>query len=102
MNQPVPVTLADRRSDPAAYDVVQCDQFGIDHEGKPVSDSLTGTGAVFDQDYSHDGSKMHVGLSCFDNSSGQGTDLADPGRPQGFPQRLPYGLAADSRSVPVA
>jgi hypothetical protein len=41
---------------------------------------LTGTGATFDSDYSHDGSTLHVGISCIDNSSGQGTDLADPVR----------------------
>jgi len=31
--------------DPSEYDHVQCDQFGIDHEGNPISDSLTGTGS---------------------------------------------------------
>ena len=41
---------------------------------------LTGTGATFDSDYSTRGSKMQVGLTCFTNSSGQGTDLADPVR----------------------
>jgi hypothetical protein len=29
--------------DPAAYDHVHCDQFGIDPEGKPIADNLTGT-----------------------------------------------------------
>jgi hypothetical protein len=31
--------------DPGAYDHVHCDQFGIDYEGKPISDGLTGTGS---------------------------------------------------------
>ncbi len=31
--------------DPGAYDFVHCDQFGIDAEGNPISDSLTGTGS---------------------------------------------------------
>jgi predicted aconitase len=31
--------------EPGAYDVVQCDQFGIDYEGNPISDGLTGTGS---------------------------------------------------------
>ena len=30
--------------DAGAYDVVQCDQFGIDYDGNPISDGLTGTG----------------------------------------------------------
>jgi hypothetical protein len=41
----LPGELPDRKSDPAAYDVVQCDQFGIDHEGKPIADDLSGTGS---------------------------------------------------------
>jgi predicted aconitase len=32
-------------SDPGAYDHVHCDQFGIDYEGKPIADALTGTGS---------------------------------------------------------
>jgi len=31
--------------DPGAYDHVHCDQFGIDYEGNPVADHLTGTGS---------------------------------------------------------
>ncbi|GMG87795.1 aconitase X [Biformimicrobium ophioploci] len=31
--------------DPGANDVVHCDQFGIDPEGKPIADNLTGTGS---------------------------------------------------------
>ena len=31
--------------DPKAYDGVHCDQFGIDPEGKPIADNLTGTGS---------------------------------------------------------
>jgi predicted aconitase len=31
--------------DPGSYDLVQCDQFGIDYEGNPISDGLTGTGS---------------------------------------------------------
>ena len=38
-------TGTDKLSDPGAYDHVHCDQFGIDHEGKPISDHLTGTGS---------------------------------------------------------
>ena len=30
---------------PGAHDTVHCDQFGIDPEGNPISDSLTGTGS---------------------------------------------------------
>jgi predicted aconitase len=37
--------IPDKQTDPGAYDVVQCDQFGIDHEGKPVAGHLTGTGS---------------------------------------------------------
>jgi predicted aconitase len=31
--------------DPGAYDGVHCDQFGIDPEGKPIADNMTGTGS---------------------------------------------------------
>ena len=31
--------------DPAGYDYVHCDQFGIDRDGKPISNELTGTGS---------------------------------------------------------
>ncbi len=31
--------------DPGAYDHVHCDQFGVDQDGKPISDRLTGTGS---------------------------------------------------------
>ena len=31
--------------DPGAHDHVHCDQFGIDYEGKPIADGLTGTGS---------------------------------------------------------
>ena len=31
--------------DPGGYDHVYCDQFGIDHEGNPIADGLTGTGS---------------------------------------------------------
>ncbi len=31
--------------DPGAYDHVHCDQFGVDSEGNPIADSLTGTGS---------------------------------------------------------
>jgi len=31
--------------DPGSHDVVHCDQFGIGHDGKPISDNLTGTGS---------------------------------------------------------
>ena len=41
---------------------------------------LTGTGAAFDTDYSANGSRFKVAIDCLDNSSGQGTDLADPVR----------------------
>ena len=33
------------QSDPGAHDHVHCDQFGIDYEGNPIADSLTGTGS---------------------------------------------------------
>ena len=38
-------TVTDKLSDLGAYDPVHCDQFGIDHEGKPIADNLTGTGS---------------------------------------------------------
>jgi predicted aconitase len=38
-------TGTDKLSDPGAYDYVQCDQFGIDFEGNPIADHLTGTGS---------------------------------------------------------
>jgi hypothetical protein len=31
--------------DPGSHDFVHCDQFGVDSEGNPISDSLTGTGS---------------------------------------------------------
>jgi ElaB/YqjD/DUF883 family membrane-anchored ribosome-binding protein len=41
---------------------------------------LTGVGSVGAQDYTADDSPMAKAIACFDNSSGQGTDLADPVR----------------------
>ncbi len=41
---------------------------------------LTGTGASFDTDYSHNGSRFKVAIECLSNSSGQGTVLSDPVR----------------------
>jgi len=41
---------------------------------------LTGTGASFGSDYTDDSGAMAKAISCFNNSSGQGTDLADPVR----------------------
>ena len=41
---------------------------------------LTGTGADFEQDYTRDDSAMAKAIACFNNSSGQGTDIADPVR----------------------
>ena len=48
----------DKLSDPAAYDHVHCDQFGIDHDGNPIADYMTGTGSdagpkEFDPDKPH-------------------------------------------------
>ena len=43
--QEVPITLPDKLTDPGAYDAVHCDQFGIDGEGRPIADDLTGTGS---------------------------------------------------------
>jgi predicted aconitase len=38
--------VADPKSgDPTAYDGIHCDQFGIDEDGKPIADNLTGTGS---------------------------------------------------------
>lgn len=31
--------------DPSAYDGIHCDQFGVDPDGKPVANNLTGTGS---------------------------------------------------------
>jgi len=31
--------------DPGAYDGIQCDQFGVDQDGKPISNNMTGTGS---------------------------------------------------------
>jgi hypothetical protein len=39
---------------------------------------LTGLGASFGTDYSTSGSTMERAIDCFNHSSGQGTDLADP------------------------
>ena len=46
-DNPKGFSVADPTShgDPGAYDVVHCDQFGVDSEGNPISDSLTGTGS---------------------------------------------------------
>jgi hypothetical protein len=41
---------------------------------------LTGTGANFGSDYTASDSPMAKAISCFNNSGGQGTDLADPVR----------------------
>jgi hypothetical protein len=41
---------------------------------------LTGQGASFEQDYTKDSSAMAKAIGCFNNSSGQGTDIADPVR----------------------
>ena len=41
---------------------------------------ISGKGAAFDEDYTADDSPMAKAISCFNNSSGQGTDLADPVR----------------------
>lgn len=41
---------------------------------------LTGMGAAFGSDYTSDSSPLARAIGCFDNSSGQGTDLADPVR----------------------
>jgi hypothetical protein len=41
---------------------------------------LTGEGAFFGSDYSSSSSPMARAIACFNNSSGQGTDLADPVR----------------------
>ena len=41
---------------------------------------LTGQGASFESDYTSDSSAMAQAIACFDNSSGQGTDIADPVR----------------------
>jgi predicted aconitase len=38
-------TGTDKLKDLAAYDHVHCDQIGIDHEGNPIADHLTGTGS---------------------------------------------------------
>jgi predicted aconitase len=51
-------TGTDKLSDPGAYDTVHCDQFGIDYEGNPIADHLTGTGSdaglkEFDHDNPH-------------------------------------------------
>ena len=37
--------IPDKQTDPGAYDGVHCDQFGIDQEGKPIADYLSGTGS---------------------------------------------------------
>jgi hypothetical protein len=41
---------------------------------------LTGQGASFGSSYTSNGSPMAKAIECFNNSSGQGTDLADPVR----------------------
>jgi predicted aconitase len=44
--------------DPGAYDQVHCDQYGVDQDGNPISDSLTGTGTDAGLK-SHDPDKPH-------------------------------------------
>ena len=44
--------------DPGAHDIVHCDQFGIDEDGKPISNSMTGTGTDAGLK-SHDPDKPH-------------------------------------------
>jgi predicted aconitase len=74
LNTPLPVTLpqADggtggtkgfrvanlNTDDPGAYDQVHCDQYGVDQDGNPISDSLTGTGTDAGLK-SHDPDKPH-------------------------------------------
>ncbi len=41
---------------------------------------LTGHGAALGSDYTSDSSAMAQAIRCFNNSSGQGTDIADPVR----------------------
>ena len=38
-------TETDISRDPGAYDNIHCDQFGVDQDGNPISDGLTGTGS---------------------------------------------------------
>ncbi len=47
---------------------------------KWVPIGLTGKGAAFGSDYSSNSSPLAQAIGCFDNSSGQGTDIADPVR----------------------
>lgn len=56
---------------------------------------LTGTGAGFEQDYTRDDSAMAKAIGCFNNSSGQGTDIADPVR------MATYELTHNGRSEAV-
>ena len=35
----------DKNADPGAFDPLACDQFGIDAEGNPIAEGLTGTGS---------------------------------------------------------
>jgi hypothetical protein len=48
---------------------------------------LTGTGASFGTDYRSSSSAMAGAIDCFNQSSGQGTDLADPVRVAAFELR---------------
>ncbi len=38
-------TGTDKSPDPDLYENIQCDQFGIDSEGNPIAEGLTGTGS---------------------------------------------------------
>ena len=61
---------------------------------------LTGTGAAFDTDYSHDGSRFKVAIECLDNSSGQGTVLSDPIRMATYELET-YGRAEATKAIIV-
>ena len=51
-------TMFDKTADPGAFDPLACDQFGIDADGNPISDSITGTGTDAGLK-SHDPDKPH-------------------------------------------
>jgi len=68
-------TETDRLSDPGAYDTVQCDQFGIDYEGNPIADDMTGTGSdaglkQFDPDKPHKMTLTQEEQDILDGSQG--------------------------------
>jgi len=69
-------TETEKMSDSSAYENIQCDQFGIDYEGNPIADNLTGTGSdaglkEFDPDKPHKMTLTQEEQDILNGSQGQ-------------------------------